>query len=116
VTDENLYLKRFLDPIKVCRRYKPKFGLGNREEGLNLNGFLSLYSADPFYSWIGLNSDLMYAAHKAAGGMTSVYRQVGKGCENLFRQIVIDSAKYEDPRNATWSYIAKTKNDKDKIL
>jgi len=116
VTDENLYLKRFLDPIKVCRRYKPKFGLGNREEGLNLDGFLSLYGADPFYSWIGLNSDLMYAAHKAAGGMTSVYRQVGKGCENLFRQIVIDSAGYEDPRNATWSYIAKTKNDKDKTL
>ncbi|WP_224086269.1 hypothetical protein [Nostoc sp. MS1] len=116
MTDENLYLKRFLDPIKVCRRYKPKFGLGNREEGLNLEGFLSLYGADPFYSWIGLNSDLMYAAHKAAGGMTSVYRQVGKGCENLFRQIVIDSTGYEDPRNATSSYIAKTKNDKDKTL
>ncbi|QLE54916.1 hypothetical protein [Nostoc sp. TCL26-01] len=116
MTDENLYLKRFLDPIKVCRRYKPKFGLGNKEEGLNLESFLSLYGADPFYSWIGLDSDLMYAAHKAAGGMTSVYRQVGKGCENLFRQIVIDSAGYEDPRNATWSYIAKTKNDKDKTL
>jgi hypothetical protein len=116
VTDEALYLKRFLDPIKVCRRYKPKFGLGNREEGLNLDGFLSLYGADPFYSWIGLNSDLMYAAHKAAGGMTSVYRQLGKGCENLFRQIVVDCAAYEDPRNATWSYIAKTKNDKDKTL
>jgi hypothetical protein len=90
--------------------------LGNTEEGLNLDGFLSLYGADPFYAWVGLNSDLMYAAHKAAGGMTSVYRQVGKGCENLFRQIVIDSARYEDPRNATWSYIAKTKNDKDKTL
>lgn len=116
MTDDNLYLKRFLDPIKVCRRYKPKFGLGNKEEGLNLDRFLSLYGADPFYSWIGLNSDLMYAAHKAAGGMTSVYRQIGKGCENLFRQIVIDSAGYEDPRNATWSYIAKTKSDKDKTL
>lgn len=64
----------------------------------------------------GLNSNLMYAAHKAAGGMTSIYRQVGKGCENLFRQIVIDSAGYEDPNNATWSYIAKTKNNKDKKL
>ncbi len=58
----------------------------------------------------------MYAAHKAAGGMTSVYRQIGRGCENLFRQIVIDSAQYEDPRYALWSYIAKTKNDKDKTL
>lgn len=116
MTDENLYLKRFLDPIRICRRYKPKFGLGNREEGLNLDRFLSLYGADPFYSWIGLNSDLMYAAHKAAGGMTSVYRQIGKGCENLFRQIVIDKTGYEDPRHAAWSYIAKTKNNKDKTL
>ncbi len=116
VTDESLYLKRFLDPIKVCRRYKPKFGLGNREQGLDLARFLSIYGADPFYSWIGLDSDLMYAAHKAAGGMTSVYRQIGKGCENLFRQIIIDQAQYEDPRYALWSYVTKTKNDKNKTL
>lgn len=116
MTEESLYLKRFLDPIKVCRRYKPKFGLGNKEEGLDLTRFLSLYGADPFYSWIGLDSDLMYAAHKAAGGMTSVYRQIGRGCESLFRQIIIDHAEYKDPRYALWSYIAKTKNDKDKTL
>jgi hypothetical protein len=116
VTEENLYLKIFLDPIKICRRYKPKFGLGNREEGLDLARFLSIYGADPFYSWIGLDSDLMYAAHKAAGGMTSVYRQIGKGCENLFRQIIIDQAGYEDPKYAMWSYVAKTKNDKNKTL
>ncbi|MEZ2238574.1 hypothetical protein [Microcoleus sp.] len=116
MTEENIYLKRFLDPIKLCRRYKPKFGLGNREEGLDLAGFLSIYGADPFYSWIGLDSDLMYAAHKAAGGMTSVYRQIGKGCENLFRQIIIDRAGYEDPKYAMWSYVTKTKNDKDKTL
>ncbi len=58
----------------------------------------------------------MYAAHKAAGGMTSVYRQIGKGCENLFRQIIIDQAQYKDSRYALWSYIAKTKNDKNKTL
>ena len=116
VTDENLYLKRFLDPIKVCRRYQPKFGLGNREKGLDLAQFLSIYGADPFYSWIGLDSDLMYVAHKAAGGMTSVYRQIGKGCENLFRQIIIDQAEYEDPKYALWSYMTKTKNDKNKTL
>jgi hypothetical protein len=116
VTNESLYLKKFLDPIKVCRRYKPKFGLGNREEGLDLERFLSMYGADPFYSWIGLDSDLMYAAHKAAGGMTSVYRQIGKGCENLFRQIIIDQTQYEDPKYALWSYITKTKNDKNKTL
>jgi hypothetical protein len=116
VTDESHYLKRFLDPIKVCRRYKPKFGLGNKEEGIDLARFLSIYGADPFYSWIGLDSDLMYAAHKAAGGMTSVYRQIGKGCENLFRQIIIDQTQYEDPKYALWSYITKTKNDKNKTL
>jgi hypothetical protein len=58
----------------------------------------------------------MYAAHKAAGGMTSVYRQIGKGCENLFRQIVIDQTQYEDPQYAMWSYTTKTKNDKTKTL
>jgi hypothetical protein len=116
VTDENLYLKRFLDPIKVCRKYQPKFGLGSKEEGLDLTRFLSIYGADPFYSWIGLDSDLMYAAHKAAGGMTSVYRQIGKGCEHLFRQIIIDRAQYQDSEYALWSYTTKTKNDKNKTL
>lgn len=116
VVDEQCYLKHFLDPIQVCRQYKPKFGLGNQKNGLDLSGFLSIYGADPFYSWIGLNSDLMYAAHKAAGGMTSIYRQIGKGCENLFRQIIIDQAQYEDPEYAQWSYITKTKNDKNKTL
>jgi hypothetical protein len=116
VIDDSLYLKKFLDPIRVCRQYKPKFGLGNREEGIDLARFLSIYGADPFYSWIGLDSDLMYAAHKAAGGMTSVYRQIGKGCENLFRQIVIDQTQYVDPKYALWSYITKTKNDKNKTL
>lgn len=114
--NESLYLRKFLDPIKICRRYKPKFGLGSREEGIELARFLSIYGADPFYSWIGLDSDLMYAAHKAAGGMTSVYRQIGKGCENLFRQIIIDQTQYEDPKYALWSYITKTKNDKNKTL
>lgn len=27
---------------------------------------------------------MMYAAHKAAGGMTSVYRQIGIECERLY--------------------------------
>lgn len=116
MSNESLYLKKFLDPVKVCRQYKPKFGLGNTEKGLDLSRFLLIYGSDPFYSWIGLDSELMYAAHKAAGGMTSVYRQLGKGCENLFRQIIIDQAQYEDPKYALWSYIAKTKNDKDKTL
>jgi len=116
VIDDRLYLDLFLDPIKVCRQYKPKFGLGTKEEGLDLPRFLSVYGRDPFYVWIGLNSDLMYAAHKAAGGMTSIYRQIGRGCERLFRQIVMDCANYADPSSAQWSYLTQTKNNKNKRL
>ncbi len=113
---EKTYLLKFLEPLKVCKRYKPKFGQGNKEEGLSLSQFHSLYSADPFYAWCGLNSDLMYAAHKAAGGMTSVYRQIGKGCENLFREIIIDATGYGDRAFAGWSYKTKTSANKEKTL
>ncbi|WP_413161360.1 hypothetical protein ACL6C3_22690 [Capilliphycus salinus ALCB114379] len=116
MADDELYLNKFLNPLNVCKRYQPKLGQGNKQQGLNLTQFLSLYGADPFYSWIGLDSDLMYAAHKAAGGMTSIYRQIGRGCENLFRQILIDSTGYEDLKYSTWSYTTKTKANKDKVL
>ncbi|MEB3826203.1 hypothetical protein [Phormidium sp. CCY1219] len=48
--------------------------------------------------------------------MTSVYRQIGKGCENLFRQIIRDRAQYADPSYALWSYTTQTKNNKNKTL
>jgi len=70
--NEKRYLKTFLAPIKKCKTYQPKFGQGNREKGVSLAEFKALYSSDPFYSWIGLDTDLMYAAHRAAGGMTSI--------------------------------------------
>lgn len=114
--DEAVYLKKFLDPIKVCKRYKPKMGQGNREAGISIDQFLSMYGADKFYSWIGLDSELMYSAHKAAGGMTSVYRQIGKGCEFLFREIIINSCEYTDPSFANWSYKTKTKSNVEKTL
>ena len=91
-------------------------GQGGKEEGVSLENFLVMYGADPFYAWIGLDTDLMYAAHKAAGGMTSVYRQIGKGCENLFREVIINSCEYTDPIFANWSYKTKTKADKEKTL
>jgi hypothetical protein len=114
--NEDLYLRKFLDPLKICKKYKPKFGQGNKESGLELNQFIELYNADPFYSWCGLNSSLMYSAHKAAGGMTSIYRQIGKGCENLFKEILIESLKYSDRAFVEWSYKTKTKADKEKKL
>ena len=113
---EKELLKTFLNPLKVCKRYKPRFGQGNQKEGVSLSQFLDLYSADPFYAWCGLNSERMYAAHKTAGGMTSIYRQIGKGCENLFREIIIDAAGYTDKGSAAWSYKTKTSAGKDKTL
>lgn len=114
--NEALYLKKFLDPLRICRKYKPKFGKGNREEGLDLDQFISLYNSDPFYSWCGLNSNLMYSAHKAAGGMTSIYRQIGKGCENLFKEILFNTLDYSERSFVEWSYKSQTKAGKEKTL
>ena len=86
---DNEYLETFLSPVRNCKMYRPKFGHGNTGEGFSVDEFKALYSSDPFYSWLGLDTDLMYAAHRAAGGMTSVYRQIGIGCERLFRSIII---------------------------
>lgn len=72
---EQRYLKILLDPLRASSRYKPMFGMG-RKGGLSLEQFRVMYRADPFYAWMGLDSPLMYAAHKAAGGMTSIYRQI----------------------------------------
>jgi hypothetical protein len=113
---EQDYMDIFLEPIRKCKAYKPKFGESQNEQGVSLSGFLTLYGSDPFYNWIGLDNSLMYAAHKAAGGMTSIYRQIGIGCEYLFREILTDMAQYEDKESAKWSYKAKTSAVKEKIL
>jgi hypothetical protein len=97
------YLDLVLEPIRVCAKYKPRFGQGNKAGGLSLQQFKTLYQADPFYNWFGLDNPMMYAAHKAAGGMTSVYRQIGLGCEKLFRTIVRDSLGLTD-EDVAWSY------------
>ena len=114
--NEDIYLKKFLDPLKVSKKYKPKFGKGNKEEGLDLDQFIGLYNEDPFYSWCGLNSNLMYSAHKAAGGMTSIYRQIGKGCESLFKEILFHSLEYTEKAFVDWSYKSLTKAGKEKKL
>src|SRR3989337_2065675 len=87
---DKAYLDIILDPIRVCANYKPKFGKG-RGAGVALADFQAVYRADPFYQWLGLDNPLMYAAHKAAGGMTSIYRQIGIGCESLFRRGLQDA-------------------------
>jgi hypothetical protein len=96
------YVDILLAPLRESARYTPKFGQG-KGKGLSLDQFRDRYGADPLYSWIGFDNPLMYAAHKAAGGMTSLYRQLGIGCERLFRQILRDQFRLEDAQ-VRWSY------------
>ena len=76
--------------------------MGNQDE-VDLDAFTATYGSDPLYHWVGLDSPLMFAAHKAAGGMTSVYRQLGIGCERLFRQVLRDGFAL-DAEQVQWSY------------
>ncbi len=99
---ESLYVNILVTPIRVCASYKPKLGQGPGA-GLTLEDFRAVYGSDPFYSWFGLDNPLMYAAHKAAGGMTSIYRQIGIGCERLFRKILQDELRLSVADTA-WSY------------
>src|SRR3990172_4458186 len=87
---DDRYFEMIRKSLAVCGSYKPKFGKGSKA-GLTLDEFRAVDQADPFYMWFGLDSPLIYAAHKAAGGMTSLYRQIGMACERLFRQILQDA-------------------------
>lgn len=113
--EDQRYLKVVLEPIRVCAKYKPKFGQGAKNGGLTLEQFRVLYQADPFYNWFGLDNPMMYAAHKAAGGMTSVYRQIGIGCEKLFREVLKDSLGLTGD-DVTWSYEVPLPNGKTRTL
>jgi len=112
----NKYMDLFISPLQECLNYKPKFGNASKANGYTLEDFLQLYGNDPFYSWIGLDSPYMFTAHKAAGCMTSIYRQIGIGCERLFREILFDTTQYTDYSLTQWSYITKTQAGKEKIL
>ncbi|CAB3646563.1 hypothetical protein LMG3431_02487 [Achromobacter pestifer] len=94
------YVEILLEPLRKCADYLPKMG---GQEEVDLGGFRVLYGADSLYRWMGLDSPLMFAAHKAAGGMTSVYRQLGIGCERIFRRILRDELQLTTDQVA-WSY------------
>ncbi len=100
---EQSYLDLLVKAIRVCAKYRPMFGQG-RQAGLTVEQFRQLYGSDPFYSWVGLDSPLVYAAHRAAGGITSVYRQLGIGCQWLFSQILQDKLGL-DTEAVAWSYL-----------
>jgi hypothetical protein len=69
--EDKRYLGIILNRVLVCKEYKPAFGQGQK---VALQEFEQLYGSDPFYSWFGLNDPLVYAAHRAAGGITSAKR------------------------------------------
>lgn len=105
------YLDIFLAPLYVCANYLPAFGTSGNE-GLSLLDFQALYGGDEFYSWIGLDSPLVYAAHKASGGLTSIYRQIGVGAERLLREIIKDEFSLSQ-EEVEWKYeYNKTKTKK----
>ena len=111
---DQCYLNLLLDAIRTCSSYQPKMGKKG-SHGVDFATFKKLYQADPFYHWLGLDNPLMYAAHKAAGGMTSIYRQIGIGAEHLFRRILQDEFRL-DPDQASWSYGITGANEKTRRL
>jgi hypothetical protein len=106
------YREYLVRPLRGCARYRPLMGQGKVTD---LAAFQALYSADPLYSWLGFDSPLMYAAHKAAGGMTSLYRQLGIGCEELWRHLLMDEAglTLED---VSWAYQTPAASGRAKTL
>lgn len=112
--NDERYLAIVRDAVAVCLRYKPKFGQGGKD-GLTLERFQQLYQSDPFYSWFGLDSPLVYAAHKAAGGITSVYRQIGTAAEHVFRAVLQDTLD-QSAEETNWSYTVPTTSGKLRTL
>ena len=100
-TDDR-YFQYIQEALLVCKSYRPKLGAGHKE-GLSVEEFQVLYGEDPFYAWFGLDSPLVYSAHRAAGGMTSLYRQIGIAGERLFREVLKDTLSLDDDQ-AKWSY------------
>ncbi len=48
--------------------------------------------------------------------MTSIYRQIGIGCERLFREVIFEKARYKEYTSAQWSYETETRSGKKKVL
>lgn len=94
------YVAYLTDAIRASATQPPQFGTG---KPVSLDAFHALYGADPFYSWLGLDSDLLYTAHHAGAAMTSLYRKLGDGCQSLWRAIIRDQFGVADAQ-ANWKY------------
>jgi hypothetical protein len=114
MSHDEKYLAVICQALEICKSYKPKFGQGIKS-GYSLKTFQQLYQSDPFYTWFGLNSPLVYSAHKAAGGITSVYRQIGTGVEKVFRLILQDSLGQTE-EESRWCYNVPTTRGKSRKL
>jgi len=101
-------------PLRRCLNYAPKFRSAGAVGG-PLENFIHLYSNDPLYASVGLNSPLMFAVHKASGGMTSIYRQLGRACESLYRAIIEDSTQI-DPMKLSWQYVSSNLGSRSETL
>ncbi len=114
ITPQDLvYLQIILDRIAVCASYQPRFG--QAQAGITLADFRTLYGSDHFYTWFGLDTPRVYAAHRAAGGITSIYRQIGIGSELLLRQIIRDQLGLTATQ-AQWSYTIATNTGTSRTL
>ncbi len=111
---EERYFQLLDNALQASMGYKPKFGKG-KKGGVTLAEFQEMYGEDPFYHWVGIDSPLMYAAHKAAGGMTSIYRQLGIGGEWIFRAMLQESLGLSREQ-VSWSYEIPKPNGKTKTL
>lgn len=113
-SQDDRYLSLICNALRVCLNYRPAFGHG-KGDGITFERFQQIYKEDEFYAWFGLDSPLVYAAHKAAGGMTSVYRQIGLGCQVLFQSLLQDTLGLSSA-DATWSYKVRAKGAKTRTL
>lgn len=98
---DSAYVDTLLAGIRTIRDFKPQLGRG---QGVSLEQFQEFYGADPLYHWVGFDSDLMYAAHRAGGAMTSLYRHLGSGCEHLFRAVIHDHLGLSEAQ-MKWEYV-----------
>jgi hypothetical protein len=101
---DSQYVDLLLGRLRLIKNYQPKLGKGR---DVTAEEFTDIYGKDPLYHWVGFDSPLMYAAHKAAGSMTSLYRNLGTGCERLFKRVLQDQLGLSEA-DIVWTYTASS--------
>jgi hypothetical protein len=89
-TSPEAYLDILAGPLIATRRYEKR----------------EMPQADPFMHWFGLNTSIVSSARARAGLVTSIYRQIGLGCERLLVRLVQD--KFGIPSGScAWSQVVE---------